>query len=474
MAGGSVGGKRIPWAWVEYVADGVKKKISTGDVFPTERGRTLIKPTTVEDFDPKKNTMQESMEEFGDHPPHRIAPKRHHQCEVGTDVPEDPLKKLRKVSETIYREKKDVAAVQEKVVSQRAANVLGEFVEKNHFNNVTQAFLSDSEDEFDENTANRNDPSPRTDEGVADPYDVEARDAEAQHAEEALAAEAQAAVAQAAEARGVALRAAEVRVVQEQAAVAQAAEALAAEARAVVAQPAEARDAARLAAATQNAADRVVAPGQLNGPAPEQVPTVENRNQQLPFGVYRLQDFPEGTRDQSDGYGRERLNDEGELMRVWKNRQYLMYNTLIHYHTREGAGYEDRQRRMREDDSGVKYLGLGKECSTLRWSCAIFKKGGDFLWDVSCLLFPKAERFNMGFDPDSMKNHLPGRSPPKAICRDRLMLLLSIYHDQLYGNKNLTSMQSRIPDLCNGCTLLSKRISKERSEAFRDARRLAI
>ncbi|KAJ8665142.1 hypothetical protein QAD02_006804 [Eretmocerus hayati] len=617
--------QNIQWAWIKYIADGVQKKVSVDEIFSSSRNKSCIKPRHVDDFivdhhylvrwftcnDPGDGVMcteprshhnqihpyqlyeatilqlAETLEEFGEMPTIRRAPKRQHKCDDPDDVPENSLRQVRK-------DLKQTKFLKENVSAERANDILVDVMNTDYNKNIYGPFnSSDSEDESYSNktknayplnrklskdeesqsstdsdrrsispvevqTSNEtdtaamapitsmasspivglhslseSDASSSTEEPLNTPtstsacstntMEVAIRESTEEEAGSRGADARQAAVEQAAAERAAAQQAAAQQVAAEQAAAQQAAAQQAAAQQAaaqqaaaqqaaaqqaaaqqaaaqqaaaqqVAAQQATAQQAAAQQAAAQQAAAQQAAAQQAaaqqaaallaapNHAGANQVPLPQLAGVAMPvlnaaaqvdpqqgqmFGVYNpAVDFPEDMEERPDGYGILRQDVGGNVRRMPRNRQRLVLNVLLHYHQPGGAGYEDRLRRFREDTPGQKYLGLGKTVSQMRWSVAMMKNGGDFIWDVSTLLWTKHERLNMSFDPSSMGNHLPDRSPPRPIDRDRLMLLLSLVHDKQFTQNSRIPVAERVKILTHSISLFSKELSKRRTEVF--------
>ncbi|KAJ8669273.1 hypothetical protein QAD02_000532 [Eretmocerus hayati] len=216
----------------------------------------------------------------------------------------------------------------------------------------------------------------------------------------------QEAAAQAAAAQAAAQEAA-LREAADLQALAQAAAARAAEAQAA-AQEAAARAAEAQAAATP-VNNRQAGDGQVPLPVPNAADLEETRSraQCSGFTIPPLIFQRIWQSYQMDTEYSVRILVVGNVRRMPRNRQRLIFNTLLRYHHEGGAGYNDRLRRFREETPGQKYLGLGKSVPQMRWSITMMKNGGDFVWDASTFLWSKHERLNMSFDPASMGNQSP-------------------------------------------------------------------
>ncbi|KAJ8669270.1 hypothetical protein QAD02_000529 [Eretmocerus hayati] len=169
----------VQWAWIKYVVDGVQQKVPVQNIFLSLRGKTCSNPQNTNDFvgdrryfvqwftckDPSdgfmcreprshRNKIHPSvlyeatilqlarrLEDFGELPPSRKAPKRRHECDNREEVPEDSLSKVRK-------EVKQTKSLKEKVTADRASSILSDVMDTDFNKNIYGPFHpSESEDD---------------------------------------------------------------------------------------------------------------------------------------------------------------------------------------------------------------------------------------------------------------------------------------------------------------------------------------
>ncbi|KAJ8676037.1 hypothetical protein QAD02_011823 [Eretmocerus hayati] len=398
------------WALVQYVEDGLQKKVSVEDIFKEAKSKSCIRPTHAKDFiptheyqvkwylctedgagercddlrsHPKQNShpsvlyaafvlqLAESLDGFGGLPPVRHAPKRIHSVDIGDDAPQDALRKHKKAKRllaqdtpaTVDSDESDSPSVD--VTSTSAVQLSNSCSVQNTTTQRTRA------DKDVDRVATEQSDAELTARKAADEAAIAAREA----AERELAvreATAQAAIA----AREAAERELAVRQAADQAAIAarEAAERELAVRQAADQAAIAAREAAERELAVRRAADQAAIAAReraelelagredqqvhdpiIQGAGAAPIPAPQRVARQGPgFAVYNpAVDFPNDAGRRQDGYGVARLDREGNLRRASKSRELLVQNTLLHYHTEQGLGYQDRLRRLREDDPQV-------------------------------------------------------------------------------------------------------------------------
>ncbi|KAJ8680690.1 hypothetical protein QAD02_016477 [Eretmocerus hayati] len=372
------------WALVQYVEDGLQKKVSVEDIFKEAKSKSCIRPTHAKDFIPtheyqdrqvktaiqKKVASQRSAallaDAIGD--AHITATSKAFTSDSSEDDCELPSAKLKRLlaqdtPATVDSDESDSPSVD--VTSTSAVQLSNSCSVQNTTTQRTRA------DKDVERVATEQSDAELTARKAADEAAIAAREA----AERELAvreATAQAAIA----AREAAERELAVRQAADQAAIAarEAAERELAVRQAADQAAIAAREAAERELAVRRAADQAAIAAReraelelagredqqvhdpiIQGAGAAPIPAPQRVARQGPgFAVYNpAVDFPNDAGRRQDGYGVARLDREGNLRRASKSRELLVQNTLLHYHTEQGLGYQDRLRRLREDDPQV-------------------------------------------------------------------------------------------------------------------------
>ncbi|KAJ8678140.1 hypothetical protein QAD02_013927 [Eretmocerus hayati] len=104
----------------------------------------------------------------------------------------------------------------------------------------------------------------------------------------------------------------------------------------------------------------------------------------------------------------------------------------------------------------------------LRWELVDKKNPKTFIWTTATIVLTHKELSTSALDPTQVKNVVPGHPRPRIINREKLLLLLSLYHDYVFGEHSVTTVKEREPILLKGCEHLSKFLWFYRNEAIKE------
>ncbi|KAJ8676745.1 hypothetical protein QAD02_012532 [Eretmocerus hayati] len=223
------------------------------------------------------------------------------------------------------------------------------------------------------------------------------------------------------------------------------------------------QDAARLRAEENRVRNVPVADGHLQGDGGEQdghgLFPARNQDQQ-PNILAAAQN-----RAAIDGYGRpNELNRRGQMRRHVRSRRQLAISVYEDYHTVNGLHYADRNTyRYRVVGTRI-HLTQHRTVDLVRWGLMNKKNPRTFISTTAAIVFSHRELLTSALDPTQVKNVVPGLPRPQSIDRERLLLLMSLYHDYVFGEHSITTLKEREVVLLKGCSYLSRFLYEYRVE----------
>ncbi|KAJ8666415.1 hypothetical protein QAD02_008077 [Eretmocerus hayati] len=166
-----------------------------------------------------------------------------------------------------------------------------------------------------------------------------------------------------------------------------------------------------------------------------------------------------------DGYGRPaRYNQRGRLVREVRSRRQLAITVYDLYHRPGGLHYDERANwRYRVVGHRV-HLTRNLTADNMRFGIINWSSGKNFIAATASMLFTPQELLDSALDRTQVKNLIPGRAPPHVIDRERLLLLLSWYHDYVFGESSSATLRQREKALLKGCSYLSRSLCDFRKE----------
>ncbi|KAJ8685228.1 hypothetical protein QAD02_021021 [Eretmocerus hayati] len=173
-------------------------------------------------------------------------------------------------------------------------------------------------------------------------------------------------------------------------------------------------------------------------------------------------------REAIDGYGRpQRINRRGRPVREARSRRQLAVSVYDTYHQPGGPHSADRLTyRYRVVGTRI-HLSQNFSVDIVRWGLINRSTPRTFIISTTPILFTHEELLVSALDPTQIRNTVPGYPRPRTINREKLLLLMSLYHDYVFGEHSITTIKEREGTLLKGCDYLSRFLWEYRDTEIR-------